>query len=125
MAYQGAFSKHVIIAFMACLVTAPALAQAPKPKHTQIPMSLKDKMAFVGTYKMANEKNLTIALVAGQLQAQVDGQAAAYIYPESPTQFYYQNIDTQISFVLGAGGKAKSLTMHSGTRNLTAARIGK
>lgn len=79
--------------------------------------------AYEGKYQLAPGAVFRVALRGGHLFAQLTGQPALRIYPESETEFFYKDVDAQISFKKGDDGKATELILHQAGRNLTAKRV--
>jgi hypothetical protein len=66
---------------------------------------------------------LTITRNGQQLNAQLTGQPALPIYPRSNTEFFYKDVNAQISFITQADGQTASLILHQGGANLPMKRI--
>jgi hypothetical protein len=45
------------------------------------------------------------------------------VFAENETTFFYKAVDAQLSFELGADGKATSLTLHQGGHSQPGSRI--
>jgi D-alanyl-D-alanine-carboxypeptidase/D-alanyl-D-alanine-endopeptidase len=58
-----------------------------------------------------------------RLFAQLTGQPAAEIFPESPTDFFWKVVDAQAHFEVAPDGKVASLTLHQGGRDLVGPRV--
>ena len=57
------------------------------------------------------------------LMAQLSGQGAFEIFPESPTEVFWKVVDAQATFKLGPDGRAEGLILHQNGRDLPATRI--
>lgn len=77
---------------------------------------------YVGVYELQPGFDLTITLTGNQLMAQATGQRSFRINPTAETQFVLDGVDARITFVLGADGKASSLTFHRGGRDMPGSR---
>jgi serine-type D-Ala-D-Ala carboxypeptidase/endopeptidase len=104
------------------LLTGSPLSVPPKDHHAIVvaPQALQP---YAGRYQFAPNVFLTVTLADGQLSAQLTGQGAAAIFPESPTDFFYKIVDAQISFETGPDGRATGLILHQNGRNTPAKRI--
>lgn len=80
--------------------------------------------ALVGVYELAPGFDLTISRDGVRLLAQVTGQPALELFPESPTRFFLKEVDAQIDFVRAAGddGPASGLVLHQGGRDIPGKR---
>lgn len=68
--------------------------------------------AFVGTYELAPGVVLKITRKDDQLMAQLTGQPAFRIYPQSDSRFYYRVVDAQLTFDRDSKKKITGLTLH-------------
>jgi D-alanyl-D-alanine-carboxypeptidase/D-alanyl-D-alanine-endopeptidase len=96
--------------------------QPPKERReiTLDPMILD---TYVGKYELAPNIIMTITRKNNQLFAQLTGQGAAEIYPESETDFFYRVVDAQILFKTDAKGRANALVLRQLGRDQMATRI--
>jgi serine-type D-Ala-D-Ala carboxypeptidase/endopeptidase len=78
---------------------------------------------YIGRYQLAPGAIFTITLEGSHLQAQLTGQQAIEIFPESEKQFFYKVVDAQITFESDGKGLATALTLHQNSRDMRAARI--
>ncbi len=78
---------------------------------------------YVGEYEIAPSFSLTITKEGSKLRAQASGQPKLELFPESPTKFFVREASIQIEFVVDGSGKATSLVLHQGGRQLPAKRI--
>ncbi len=96
----------------------------PTVKHTAITIDPARYDAYVGTYRLAPDFELTIFRDGDSLFAQATGQDRLEILPESEHRFFTKLVDAQISFTLN-GNRADSLTLHQGGRDMPAPRVEK
>jgi hypothetical protein len=68
--------------------------------------------ACTGQYELAPGAIITVRRKGTGLEASLTGQPYFEIYAQSPTDFFYQVVDAQISFVKDAQGKATALILH-------------
>ncbi len=78
---------------------------------------------YVGEYEIAPSFSITISNEDGKLMAQTTGQPKVELFPESPTKFFVKEVAVQIEFVVEGSGKATSLILHQGSRQLPAKKI--
>ena len=96
----------------------------PTVKHTAITIDPARYDAYVGTYRLAPDFELTIFRDGDSLFAQATGQDRLEILPEAEHRFFTKLVDAQISFTLN-GNRADSLTLHQGGRDMPAPRVEK
>jgi D-alanyl-D-alanine-carboxypeptidase/D-alanyl-D-alanine-endopeptidase len=78
---------------------------------------------YVGKYQLAPGAVFTITLEDNHLQAQLTGQPAIGIFPESEKEFFYKVVDAQITFESDGKSPATALTLHQNDRDARAERI--
>ncbi len=78
---------------------------------------------YVGEYEIAPSFSITISKEGSKLMAQVIGQPKLELFPESPSKFFVKEVAVQLEFVVDGSGKATSLVLHQGGRQLPAKRI--
>jgi len=78
---------------------------------------------YVGTYKLGPADIFTITRSGDHLKAQLTGQPALDIFPESNTNFFYKAVRAQITFLTGADGDATALILHQNGLDTKAARV--
>jgi hypothetical protein len=95
------------------LVAVAAQVQPPNAggEH-EIVLDASALERYTGYYQLADSVFLKITLDGAQLSAQLTGQPAALIYPESATSFFYKIVDAQIDFVADPSGKVTALVLH-------------
>ena len=64
-----------------------------------------------------------IARDGDHLTAQLTGQPAFEIFGQSATAFFWKVVDAQVSFDVGADGRATALTLHQNGRDLPGRRF--
>ncbi|HEV7307349.1 serine hydrolase [Ensifer sp.] len=99
------------------------LAPAVTPR-TAVAVDPATYDAYLGTYRLHPGFELTIFRDGDRLFAQATGQDRLEIVPEAEHRFFTKLIDAQISFTL-KGGRAESLTLHQGGRDMPAPRVEK
>jgi hypothetical protein len=90
------------------------------PKAIAVEPKVLDR--YVGPY-VSVAGLFTIARKDDRLYAQLTGQPAARIYPESPTRFFWKGVDARVDFVRGAENRVVKLVLHQNGKDLTAWRL--
>ncbi len=78
---------------------------------------------YVGFYQFNDSAVFTVTREADHLLTRLTGQRDVPIYPQSPTEFFSDVVNAQITFVPGEGGPATSLILHQGGVNFHMQRI--
>lgn len=76
---------------------------------------------YTGAYTL-NGAKFTVTLTDGQMFAQIAGQPGFAIYPSAKDEFYYKELDAQITFVR-KNGTVTGLVLHQAGNDFSAARI--
>ncbi len=79
--------------------------------------------SYTGKYKLLPEQDLDIIRVEDKLYAQVTGQVAFELFPESETQFFARIADVEIEFIQDDEGNINELVFTQGPLFLSAERI--
>ncbi len=78
---------------------------------------------YTGQYELAPGAVFTIRREGDRLLAQLTGQPAWEVFPESETHFFYKVVDAQLTFQRGESGKATGLVLHQNGLDQEAKRI--
>jgi CubicO group peptidase (beta-lactamase class C family) len=78
---------------------------------------------YVGKYQLAPDLLFNITLVDGQLRVRLGDQPEFPLFAESPSKFFLEVVDAQITFVIDASGSPTGLILHQGGRDQQAASI--
>ena len=130
----------LLTALSASLLMAPQLAQAQPqaaltPERTAelraeqaaprsaVPFDAKDFDKFVGTYQLSPNAIITVRRDGAHYLAQLTGQIALEVFPESQTKFFYNEVHAQLSFDSDASGHVTGLVLHQNGAELQAPRI--
>ena len=82
-------------------------------KEVQAPQATLQ--GYVGEYQTGEPPHvITVFLKDGVLMAQIQGQPAFQLHPESETKFFLKEVDAEVEFVGNASGKAKELVLYQG-----------
>ncbi|HEX9084663.1 MAG TPA: DUF3471 domain-containing protein, partial [Gemmatimonadaceae bacterium] len=95
------------------------LAPPPSTKvRTEITVEPTLLEAYVGVYQLAPTFALTITREGGSLYAQATGQQRFQIFAEAPAEFFFKEVDAQITFERDPSGKVTRLILHQGGMNV-------
>lgn len=108
--------------------TAQRLADGAEPPAPPRPakvatLTVQQMEALVGRYAMAPGVVMTVTRRDQGLFAQLTGQPEFEVFPEGPTKVVWTVVPANATFTLGVDGKATSLTLHQGGRDLPAPRL--
>jgi CubicO group peptidase (beta-lactamase class C family) len=80
---------------------------------------------YVGAYELAPNVVLTVTRDGDHMYVigQLTGQEKLEIFPASEREFFLKAIDAQLSFAVGADGKATELTLHQNRMHHAAERL--
>lgn len=78
---------------------------------------------YVGAYELAPNVVLTVTREGDHMYGQLTGQEKLEIFPAGDREFFLKAIDAQLSFDVGADGKATELTLHQNRMNHAATRL--
>jgi CubicO group peptidase (beta-lactamase class C family) len=98
------------------LTPMPAARQA-----AEIDPALLDR--YVGKYALTPAFVLEVTREGDGLFVQATGQENLPVFAENETTFFYKGVDAQLSFEVGADGKATSVTLHQGGYSQPGQRI--
>jgi D-alanyl-D-alanine-carboxypeptidase/D-alanyl-D-alanine-endopeptidase len=95
----------------------------PPKQRTEIALDPSVLEKYVGKYEFAPNVVFTITRKDNQLYAQLTGQGAAEIYPESETEFFSRVVDPQIIFKTDDKGRVNALVLRQLGRDQLAPRM--
>lgn len=101
----------------------PRTDEAPPAERQAIALDPAVYDAYAGTYELAPSFQITVTREGGRLLAQATGQPQFEIFPTSETRFFLKVVDAEIEFQKGADGKAASLTLFQGGREIPGKRV--
>lgn len=106
---------------------APRIEGPPPPatprEHTEVHVDPKVFDGYVGSYQLAPNFAITISREGDHLFEQATGQPKFEIFPESEKDFFLKVVDAQITFVTNSEGRATSLVLHQGGRDMPGNRV--
>ena len=106
---------------VAAQVSPPNAGSSDNPQEIALPTTVLDR--YVGNYELTKAAVLTVTRSGEQLSAQLTGQGAAEIYPQSETTFFYKVVKAKIDFVSDAQGLVTGLVLHQNGADVKAVRI--
>lgn len=92
-------------------------------KHTEVKLSETLLSSYEGKYQLGLLGVMRVDFRGDRLMAQLADQPALQIYPESETDFFYKEVDAQITFKKDKDGKVTELVLHQGGAEISAKRI--
>jgi CubicO group peptidase (beta-lactamase class C family) len=95
----------------------------PPPERHAVTLDAKALDALTGRYQLSPQATVTVTRDGARLLAQITGQPAYEVFPESPTAVFWKVVDAQMTFALGPDGRATGATLHQAGRDLPAPRI--
>jgi hypothetical protein len=95
----------------------------PAKAHVATQLDSKTLDRYVGRYQLSPSAFFNVRRGGDRLQVQLTGQSYFDVFPESPTNFFYEAVDAQITFNTNAEGRATSLVLHQNGRDQTAPKI--
>jgi CubicO group peptidase (beta-lactamase class C family) len=105
--------------------TMPAKKISSDIPKERVPISLDPKVydRYTGEYDLAPGFVITIRKENDKLMAQLTGQPAAELFPESETKYFYKIVDAQIEFFRDAAGATTELKLYQGGKTMPAKKI--
>jgi hypothetical protein len=101
---------------------AQRLADERAP-HVEVAINPQLFDGYVGTYQLNPRMVFTVARDGDKLFARLTGQQTYQLHPYSDRDFFYTIVAAQLSFVVGADGKASAVILHQNGRDQTAERV--
>jgi hypothetical protein len=103
--------------------TAQRIESYAPPQHEEITLPRDILQSYAGRYELQPGLNLVIALSGDQLTAQLTGQPAFPIFPESETEFFYKVVEAQLVFRRDESGAVTELVLHQSGMTLPARKV--
>jgi serine-type D-Ala-D-Ala carboxypeptidase/endopeptidase len=95
----------------------------PAKEHKEVTVDPKIFDGYTGRYQLAPNFIVAITRDGGRLYAQATGQPRFEIFAEGERDFFLKLVDAQLTFVVDANGRATSVVLHQGGRDMPANRI--
>ncbi len=94
-------------------------------KRKEITLRPEVLKRYVGEYQLTPQAVFSITINDNKLFAQLTGQPAFQIFPETENQFFLKVVNAQIRFNLSDAGEAESLILFQNGREMPAQKIDK
>lgn len=78
---------------------------------------------YAGRYQLAPQVLLIVTRQEGRLFAQVTGQPSVEVFASGPRDFFYKVVNAQLTFEVGADGRATTVVLHQLGRDIRGARV--
>ena len=92
----------------------------PRKEHHEVKLDTRVLDTYTGHYELAPSIILEITRKESGMFAQLTGQPAFPIFPESETEFFLKVVDAQITFEKNSEGKVTGLVLHQAGRDTPA-----
>ena len=125
LAFETDLAEHYaqIASYMRMLGLVPPSAITPH-RRTAIVLPVAALSQYVGSYEVTPGWELIVALRDSTLTIRSTvGGAAAPLVPESPTEFFVNEADAQVTFSRDASGAVTGLVLHQYGRHRQARRL--
>jgi len=125
LAFETDLAEHYaqMASYMRMLGLVPPSALAPK-RRTAIVLPASALSQYVGTYEITPGWELVVAVRDSVLTIRSSmGGAAAPLWPESPTEFFVNEVDAQVTFSRDTVGGVTSLVLHQYGRHRPARKV--
>jgi CubicO group peptidase (beta-lactamase class C family) len=123
VADTGGKASRVIIHQNGRDTPANRIEDKAQAERKELPLDSKILDLYVGRYQLAPNFFVTVTRVDNALMVKATGQDNFPIFAQSETEFFYKVVDAQITFVVDSSGRASSLVLHQGGRDMPANRI--
>jgi D-alanyl-D-alanine-carboxypeptidase/D-alanyl-D-alanine-endopeptidase len=111
---------HILAGAPLTALTPPG--SAPDAGRTAITLPQEKLEALVGNYEMGPGISVTVTRTDNHLFAQIKGQSAYELFPESSTNFFFKVVDAQVTFTLGPDGRATGFVLHQNGKDMPGKR---
>jgi hypothetical protein len=96
---------------------------AERTPHAEVAIDPKLLDGYVGAYQLTPRLVFNITRDGNKLFARLTGQQTYEVHPYSDREFFYTIVAAQLTFVVGADGKATAVILHQNGRDRTAERV--
>lgn len=97
--------------------------EAERAPHAEVAINTQLLDGYVGAYQLTPRLVFTITRDGNKLFARLTGQRTFEVHPYSDHEFFYTIVAAQLTFVVGADGKASAVILHQNGRDRTAERV--
>jgi hypothetical protein len=125
LAFETDLAEHYaqIASYMRMLGLVPPSALLPR-RRTAITLSEAVLSPLVGIYEISPGWEIVVAMRNGALTITSSlGGAPVSLLPESPTDFFVNEVDAQVTFIRNTDGSVNGLVLHQYGRNRPARKI--
>jgi beta-lactamase regulating signal transducer with metallopeptidase domain len=91
--------------------------------HSEVAIDPKLLDGYVGAYQLMPRLVFTVTRDGNKLFARLTGQQNFEVHPYSDRDFFYTVVAAQLTFVVGADGKATAVILHQNGRDRNAPRV--
>lgn len=130
LAFTTDLAEHYaqLASYMRQLGLVPPSAAPPRKARAAIDLPVSTLSAYVGKYNLFPAfagigVMLDVHVRDGALYLTPSGQPEARLWPESATNFFFKEIDAQISFTRNASGVVTGLVVHQGGEDRIAPKV--
>jgi beta-lactamase regulating signal transducer with metallopeptidase domain len=97
--------------------------EAQRAPHVEVAINPQLLDNYVGAYQLSPRLIFTVTRDGNKLFARLTGQQSYEVHPYSDRDFFYTIVAAQLSFVVGADGKASAVVLHQRGLDRTAERV--
>jgi beta-lactamase regulating signal transducer with metallopeptidase domain len=97
--------------------------EAERAPHVEVAINPQLLDGYVGAYQLTPRLVFTITRDGNKLFARLTGQRTFEVHPYSDHDFFYTIGAAQLTFVVGADGKASAVILHQNGRDRAAERV--
>ena len=101
----------------------PITPPTPPQQHKEVSLKPEQLQPCVGRYELAPGAIMTVTLEKAQLSAQLTGQNAFPIFPESDGHFFLKVVEATLDFERDAQGRVIAVTLHQNGQDSRAPRL--
>ncbi|EEF60340.1 serine hydrolase [Pedosphaera parvula] len=91
---------------------AKKISDQPLKQRVAVKLDPKTYDDYVGKYELGLFAEFTIKRSGNNLLAKLTGQSFLGIFPQSATEFFYKEVEAQLTFEKDANGKVTALILH-------------
>ena len=125
LAFETDLAEHYsqISAYMRLVGLVPPSALPPR-RRTAIEVPMSTLTPYIGTYELAKGVALVITIRDGALSiTSTLGGTAVRLWPETPSDFFANEVDAQVTFTRDLTGAVTGLVLHQYGRDRPATKI--
>ncbi|HEV8449493.1 MAG TPA: DUF3471 domain-containing protein [Gemmatimonadaceae bacterium] len=130
LAFTTDLAEHYaqLASYMRQLGLVPPSAAPPSKARVAIDLPVSTLAAYAGKYNLSPAfagvgVMLDVHVRNGALYLTPSGQPEARLWPESATDFFFREIDAQVSFTRNASGVVTGLVLHQGGENRVGPKV--